>query len=97
MKLTHFYNAPILMDLPENPRPEELQVHAQTEADRRDLMAGQLSELGRTLMLKILDSPGAYIVEWQEPEEVPVDAATVRVTLGVDVKRYHEPKKEEGK
>ena len=95
MKLTHSYNAPALPTMPENPRDDELAVIAKTERDQRDLLMGQLQELGRTVMVHILDHPGPYLVEWLEPEEMPVDPGTVKVTLTVDIKRYREPKKEE--
>jgi hypothetical protein len=94
MKLTHSYNAPLLPELPENPRPDEEAAHGQIAADRDALLQGQLHELGHTVLLHLLQQPGDYVISWHEPEEIQVDPATVKVTLAVDMKRYREPKKE---
>ena len=93
MKLTHSYNAPALGTLPENPRDDERGVLDQTARDRGDLLTGQLPELGRTVLEYIRQHVGVpFLIEWSDPDEVPVDPSTVKVTLSVDIKRYREPK-----
>ena len=98
MKFTHSYNAPALPVMPEEPNENEARTITQVNRDLVDMMAGQLPELGKTILEYIRQHAGVpFLIEWSDPDETPVDPQTVKVTLSVDVKRYHAPKKEESK